>query len=72
MVNGGQWVVDSGWGFVVDHVDAPLYRRPGVVRRLLAAGASGGIGLLIGVLSAIVIAFGTALAVIWLTNLLQQ
>ena len=59
-------------GFVVDHVDAPLYRRPGVVRRLLAAGASGGIGLLIGVLSAIVIAFGTALAVIWLTNLLQQ
>ena len=57
---------------MVDHVDAPLYRRPGVVRRLLAAGASGGIGLLIGVLSAIVIAFGTALAVIWLTNLLQQ
>lgn len=59
-------------GFVVDHVDAPLYHRPGVVRRLIAAGASGGLGVLMGMLAAIVIAFGVAFAVIWLTNLLQQ
>jgi hypothetical protein len=59
-------------GFLVDHVDTPLYRRPGPVRRLLAAAASGGIGVLVGVLSAIIVAFGTAFAVIWLTNLLQQ
>lgn len=59
-------------GFLVDHVDTPLYRRPGPVRRLLAAAASGGIGVLVGVLSAIIVAFGAAFAVIWLTNLLQQ
>jgi len=57
---------------VVDHLDAPLYRRPGIVRRLLAAVASSGIGLLIGVLSAITIAFGIAMAVIWMTDLLQR
>ena len=59
-------------GYVVDHLDAPTYRRPGIVRRVFAAAASGGIGILIGVLSAIVIAFAAAFAVIWLTNLLQQ
>jgi hypothetical protein len=57
---------------MVDHIDTPLYRRPGVVRRLLAAIASGGIGLLVGVLSAIIIAFTIAWAVIWMTNLLQR
>jgi hypothetical protein len=59
-------------GFVVDHLDTPLYRRPGVVRRLLAAVASGGIGLLVGVLTAIIVAFGIAYAVIELTSLLQS
>jgi hypothetical protein len=59
-------------GFVLEHHDAPLYRRPGPIRRLLAAVASGGIALLTGVLSAIVVAFAFAFAVIWLTNLLQQ
>ena len=59
-------------GVVVDHVDAPEYHRPGPVRRLLAAVASGGIGLLFGVLTAIVVSFGIAMAVIWLTDLLQQ
>lgn len=59
-------------GYVVDHVDTPLYRRPGIIRRVFAVVASGGIGILVGVLGAIVIAFGTAFAVIWLTNLLQQ
>lgn len=57
---------------IVDHVDTPLYKRPGIVRRLLAAAASGGIGLLVGVLSAIIISFTIAYAVIWITGLLQQ
>lgn len=59
-------------GVVVDHVDTPLYRRPGIVRRILAAGASGGIGILVGVLTAIILSFTVAWAVIWMTNLLQR
>ncbi len=59
-------------GVAVDHFDAPSYRRPGVVRRLLALVASGGIGILAGVLLAIMTSFAIAIAVIWLTNLLQQ
>lgn len=59
-------------GVVVEHHDAPQYRRPGVVRRLLALGASGGIGILTGVLSAIIVSFAVAIAVIWMTNLLQK
>lgn len=56
----------------VEHLDTPSYRRPGVIRRLLALVASGGIGLLVGVLTAIVVAFGVAMSVIWLSNLLQR
>lgn len=57
---------------VVDHFDTPMYRRPGIIRRLLAAAASGGIGILTGVLLAIMTAFAIAIAIIRLTNLLQQ
>jgi hypothetical protein len=57
---------------VVDHLDTPAYRRPGVVRRILALATSGGLAVLIGVLAAIITAFGIAIAVIWMTNLLQQ
>lgn len=57
---------------MVDHFDAPPYRRPGIVRRLLALVASGGIGILTGVILAIVTSFAIAIAVIRLTNLLQQ
>lgn len=57
---------------IVEHHDAPAYRRPGVMRRVLALGASGGIGVLTGILSAIVVSFAVAMAVIWLTNLLQR
>ena len=49
-----------------------MYRRPGIIRRVLALAASSGIAVLIGVLSAIVTAFAVAWAVIWMTNLLQQ
>jgi len=38
----------------------------------LALVASGGLAMLIGVVAAIVVAFGIALAIIRLTNLLQQ
>ncbi|MCB0966237.1 MAG: hypothetical protein KDB37_05330 [Ilumatobacter sp.] len=57
---------------IVDHVDAPIYRRPGIARRVFALATSGGIAVLIGVLSAIITAFAIAWAVIWMTNLLQQ
>jgi len=62
----------DGAGVVVDHHDAPSYRRPGPIRRILALAASGGIGVLSGVLAAIIVSFAIAIAVIWLTNLLQQ
>jgi ribosomal protein S18 acetylase RimI-like enzyme len=57
-------------GIVVDHLDAPPYRRPGIARRLLAMLASSGLAVLIGVMMAIVLAFAVAIAVIWMTDLL--
>ena len=56
---------------LVDQLDTPEYRRPGVVRRVMAAIASGGIAILFGAVTAIVVAFGIAMAVIWLTDLLK-
>ena len=58
-------------GVVVDQLDTPEYRRPGLVRRIAAAVASGGIAVLFGAVLAIVVAFGVAMAVVWLTDLLQ-
>jgi hypothetical protein len=58
-------------GVLVDQLDTPEYRRPGVVRRVLAAIASGGIAILFGAITAIVVSFGIAMAVIWLTDLLK-
>ncbi len=57
-------------GIVVDHLDAPLYRRPSTIRRVASGLLSGAVGILVGVLLAIVIAFAIALAVIWMTDLL--
>ena len=59
-------------GVAVEHFDTPVYRRPGALRRVLALMASGGISVLTGVLLAIMTSFAIAIAVIWLTNLLQQ
>lgn len=59
-------------GVAVEHFDAPVYRRPGPLRRLAALAASGGIGVLTGVLGAILIAFSIAFAVVKLTSLLQR
>ena len=60
-------------GVVVDHFDTPTVPpargRPSDPRASLA---SGGIGVLTGVLAAIITSFAIAIAVIWLTNLLQK
>ena len=50
----------------------PLYKRPNIVRRIWAAVASAGIGIVIGAVTAIIIAFGTAYVVITLTDLLKS
>lgn len=60
----------SSVGIPVDQVEAPPYRRPGPLRRVLALVASGGIALLAGVLTAILTAFAIAWAVVWLSDLL--
>ena len=50
----------------------PLYRPPNPLRRAWAAFASAGLGVVIGILTAIIIAFGAAFAVITLTDLLRS
>ena len=50
----------------------PLYKAPNPLRRLWAGVASAGLGIVIGAVSAIVIAFGTAYVVITLTDLLKS
>ena len=62
----------SSPGAVVEHYDTPHYRRPGIIRRVFALAASGGIGVLSGILIAIMTSFAIAISVIWLTNLLQK
>jgi hypothetical protein len=59
-------------GVPVDHRDAPLYRRPNPIRRLLAAMASSGLVLVTGAVLAIVLSFAAAWAVITLTDLLKR
>ena len=50
----------------------PLYKPPNLIRRVLAGIAGAGLGVVIGIVSAIVIAFGTAFVVITLTDLLRS
>lgn len=57
---------------IVDHEPAPLYRRPGPLRRLVAVTASGGLAVITGAVVATVLAFATAYAVVTLTGLLKQ
>ena len=56
---------------MVDHLDTPEYRRPGIVRRAGRVGERRHRGLF-GAITAIVVSFGIAMAVIWLTDLLGQ
>jgi ABC-type nitrate/sulfonate/bicarbonate transport system permease component len=64
---GRQWEPVS-----VAETTTPLYRRPNVVRRVWAVVAGSGIAVVIGTVSAIVIAFGVGYLVITLTDLLKQ
>lgn len=50
----------------------PLYKTTNPLRRIWAAVASAGIGIVVGVVSAILIAFGSAYAVVTLTDLLKS
>ncbi|MFK8025249.1 MAG: hypothetical protein AB8G26_14930 [Ilumatobacter sp.] len=56
----------------VAETTVPVYRAPNPLRRIWAAVASLGIGVVIGVVSAIVIAFGSAYVVVTLTDLLKS
>ena len=49
-----------------------LYKRPGPMRRVMAALAGSGLAIVIGAVLAIVIAFGTGYLVVTLTDLLKQ
>lgn len=51
---------------------APLYKRPGPLRRIWAVVASSGLAIIIGAVLAIVIAFATGYLVITMTDLLKQ
>ena len=57
---------------LVDHEPAPLYRRPGPIRRVAAAVASGGLAVVTGAIAATVVAFGVAWTVVRLTSLLKR
>jgi hypothetical protein len=50
----------------------PLYKPPNVIRRAASGVASAGLGVVIGIVSAIIIAFGSAYVVITLTDLLKS
>jgi hypothetical protein len=50
----------------------PLYRRPGVLRRIWAVVAGSALAIVIGATLAVIISFGTAMLVITLTDLLKQ
>lgn len=68
----GRPATETAHGIAVDHLDTPPERRPGPLRRGLALLASTAIGIVTGVLGAILLAFAAAFAVIWLTNLLER
>jgi ABC-type nitrate/sulfonate/bicarbonate transport system permease component len=50
----------------------PLHKGTNPLRRIWAAAASAGLGIVIGVVTAIIIAFGSAYAVVTLTDLLKS
>jgi hypothetical protein len=56
----------------VGETTVPLYKRPGLLRRLWALVASSGLAIVIGAIVAILVAFGTAALVTTLTELLKQ
>jgi hypothetical protein len=67
----GPWVRERR-PILVDHEPALLYRRPGPIRRVFAALASGGLAVVTGAIAATVVAFGVAWTVVRLTSLLKR
>jgi len=66
-------LVRRSWDPVgVAETTTSLYKRPSLLRRLWSVVASSGIAVVIGTVLAIVVAFGSALLVITLTDLLKQ
>lgn len=66
-------VVRRSWAPIgVAETTVPLYKRAGPIRRLWAIVASSVIAVVIGAVLATVTAFGLALVVITLTDLLKQ
>ena len=69
----GESIIRRSWEPVpIAESTTTLYKRPGPLRRLMAAVAGSGIAIVIGAVLAIVIAFGTGYLVITLTDLLKQ
>jgi ABC-type nitrate/sulfonate/bicarbonate transport system permease component len=65
-------IVSRPWEpIAIAETTTPLYRRSNVLKRLWSVVAASGIAVVIGAVSAIVLAFGTALLVITLTDLLK-
>lgn len=58
--------------YEVDEAHVPLYRRAGLVRRTWAALSSSVLAVVTGAVLATVVAFGTALLVTTLTDLLKN
>lgn len=56
----------------IAEANVPLYKAPNPLRRIWATVASAGLGIVIGVVTAIIIAFGSAYIVITLTDLLES
>ena len=56
----------------VDHEPAPLYRRTGPLRWVMAAATSGGLAIVTGAIAATVVSFGVAWTVLQLTSLLKR
>lgn len=56
----------------IGETPVPLYRRPNVIRRVWAVFASSALAVILGTVIAIVVAFGLAIGVVTLTDLLKQ
>lgn len=56
----------------VGETTVPLYKRPGLLRRLWALVAGSGLAIVMGAVLATIVAFGLAYVVTTLTDLLKQ
>ena len=69
----GEPILRRSWDPVpIAETTTPLYKRPGLLRRVWAVVAGSGIAIVIGAVSAIAIALGASWLVITLTDLLKQ